>query len=411
MTSSPPSFPPSSSASAASSGHRASIFRSERAAAALLLVAAILGLVLANTGIGPALLDLKATHLPIPGIGLDLSIGHWVSDGLLALFFFVVAVDLKHELVRGELDSVKKALVPGIAAVGGVAVPALVYLLLTAGSPYGRGWPIPTATDIAFALGVLAVFGTGLPGRIRVFLLALAVLDDLIAILIIAVFFTHGSNLLFLGLGVVSVAVTFGVGRLLGRPGSSLRRGMLVLLVVLLAVVTWYLVYRSGVHATIAAVAVGLVLPLSPARKAVHALEPFVNGIVLPLFAFAAAAVVLPSVGLGQLSPVFWALVVALPVGKLLGITIAGGVASRVFRDPDPARRSQVLSFGELITVAMLGGIGFTVSLLMNELAFASAHEIVDEGTLAVLLGSGVSLVVAAVLVTVLRRRSRVGGR
>ncbi|AMM20222.1 sodium:proton antiporter [Frondihabitans sp. PAMC 28766] len=380
-----------------------SFLRSERVGAAVLLGAAILGLVLANLSTGPGLLAIKSHHLDIPGIGLNLSVGHWVSDGLLALFFFVVAVDLKHELLRGQLNSVKKAIVPGIAAIGGVIMPAVVFAIVTIGSGYGSGWPIPTATDIAFALGVLAVFGSHLPGRIRVFLLALAVLDDLVAILIIAVFFTHGSNLAFLGFGVVAVAATFGAGRLLGRRKGA-AGALLVVLVIVLAVVSWYFVYRSGVHATIAAVAVGLVLPLDPARKAVHALEPFVNGLVLPIFAFAAAAVAVPSVGLGQLSPVFWAIVIALPVGKLIGITLAGGIASRVFRDPDPTRRSQTLSMFELVTVAMLGGIGFTVSLLMNELAFKRQPEIVDEGTLAVLIGSGISIVIAAVLVTLLKR-------
>lgn len=380
-----------------------SLLRSERASAGLLLGAAVLGLVLANLPTGPGLLAVKDHHLDIPALGLDLSVGHWVSDGLLALFFFVVAVDLKHELLRGDLNSVSKAVVPAIAAVGGVLAPAGLYALITLGTRYGSGWPIPTATDIAFALGVLAVFGSALPGRIRVFLLALAVLDDLIAILIIAIFFTHGSDLLFLGLAVVSVVVTFVAGRFLGRFEGALAV-LAVVVVVLLAVVTWYLVYRSGVHATIAAVAVGLVLPLKPARKAVHALEPVTNGVVLPVFAFAAAAVVVPSVGLGELSPVFWAIVVALPVGKLIGITVAGGIASRLFRNPDPARRSQTLSIRELVAVAMLGGIGFTVSLLMNELAFARSQEIVDEGTLAVLLGSAVSIVIAAVLVRGLKR-------
>lgn len=383
-----------------------SLLRSERASAGLLLGAAVLGLLLANLPTGPGLLAIKNHHLDIPALGLELSVGHWISDGLLALFFFVVAVDLKHELIRGDLNSVSKAIVPAIAAIGGVAVPAGIFALVTAGTKYTEGWPIPTATDIAFALGVLAVFGSALPGRIRVFLLALAVLDDLIAILIIAVFFTHGSNLLFLGLGIVAVVVTFVAGRFLGRFRGA--AGVLaVAVVVVLAVVTWYLVYRSGVHATIAAVAVGLVLPLRPARKAVHVLEPLTNGLVLPIFAFAAAAVAVPSVGLGELSPVFWAIVVALPVGKLIGITLAGGIASRIFRDPDPARRSQTLSVAELVTVAMLGGIGFTVSLLMNELAFKNSAEIVDEGTLAVLLGSAISIAVAAVLVSSLKRADR----
>ena len=192
-----------------------SIIRSERTAAGLLLGAAALGLLLANTAAGPALVDLQHAHL---GFGpVDLSVGHWISDGLLAIFFFIVAVELKHELVAGELNSFAKAIHPAIAAVAGVAVPALVYLAFSAGSGLEAGWPIPTATDIAFALGVLAVFGRGLPNRLRVFLLALAVLDDLIAILIIAVFFTTDPNILELVLAAVTVTA-FGLqSRKIGR--------------------------------------------------------------------------------------------------------------------------------------------------------------------------------------------------
>src|SRR3954449_7500120 len=181
-----------------------SIIRSERTAAGLLLGAAALGLLLANTPVGPALVDLQHAHL---GAGpFDLSVGHWISDGLLAIFFFIVAVELKHELVVGELNSVQKAIHPAIAAVAGVIVPAGLYLALTAGSGLPQGWPIPTATDIAFALGVLAVFGRGLPARLRIFLLALAILDDIIAIVIIAIFFTAAPNLAILGAAVVAVA-------------------------------------------------------------------------------------------------------------------------------------------------------------------------------------------------------------
>src|SRR4051794_11978193 len=175
------------------------IFRSERYAAGLLLVAAALALLLANLPFGPAIIALQETHLTVGGA--DLSIGHWISDGLLAIFFFLVAIELRHELTRRELDSPAKALVPAIAAAGGVVLPAGLYLLITAGSRYTEGWPVPTATDIAFALGVLAIFGTGLPSRVRAFLLALAVLDDLAAIVIIAVFFAHDPNLLMLVAG------------------------------------------------------------------------------------------------------------------------------------------------------------------------------------------------------------------
>ncbi|MFJ3393092.1 Na+/H+ antiporter NhaA [Leifsonia aquatica] len=374
-----------------------SIIRSERTAAGLLLGAAALGLLLANTAAGPALVDLQHTHL---GIGpVDLSVGHWISDGLLAIFFFIVAVELKHELVAGELNSFAKAIHPAIAAVAGVAVPALVYLAFSAGSGLEAGWPIPTATDIAFALGVLAVFGRGLPNRLRVFLLALAVLDDLIAILIIAVFFTTDPNILELVLAAVTVTA-FG---LLSRMLRGRMRGPVAVLMVLIAVLTWWLVYDSGVHATIAGVALGLVMARRPAGRVTHALEPWSNGLILPLFAFSAALVVIPSVAPSELSPAFWGILIALPVGKLIGITLGGWLGSFTRSKEERAR----ISLFGLVSIGALGGIGFTVSLLMNELAFAGDDLVRSEGTLAVLLGSGVSIVLAGILVSLLARRYR----
>ncbi len=374
-----------------------SIIRSERTAAGLLLGAAALGLLLANTAAGPALLDLQHATL---GVGpAALSVGHWISDGLLAIFFFIVAVELKHELVAGELNSFAKAIHPAIAAVAGVAVPALVYLAFTAGTGEEAGWPIPTATDIAFALGVLAVFGRGLPNRLRVFLLALAVLDDLIAIVIIAVFFTTDPNLVELLLAAVVVAA-FG---LLSRLLRGRLRWPLGVLMVLLAVLAWWLVLDSGVHATIAGVALGLVMSRPPARRVAHALEPWSNGLILPLFAFSAALVVIPAVSPAQLSPAFWGILVALPVGKLIGITLGGWLGSFTRSRQERAR----ITLPGLLTIGALGGIGFTVSLLMNELAFAGDDLVRSEGTLAVLLGSGVAIVVSGVLVTLLARRYR----
>ncbi|SEI03835.1 MULTISPECIES: Na+/H+ antiporter NhaA [unclassified Leifsonia] len=374
-----------------------SIIRSERTAAGLLLGAAALGLLLANTPVGPGLLDLQ--HSRLGGGALALSVGHWISDGLLAIFFFIVAVELKHELVAGELNSVQKAIHPAIAAVAGVIVPAGLYLAVTAGTGQQQGWPIPTATDIAFALGVLAVFGRGLPNRLRVFLLALAVLDDLIAILIIAIFFTTNPNVLELVLAAITVAL-FGV---LSRMLRGRLRWPLGVLMVLLALLSWWLVHDSGVHATIAGVALGLAMARRPAGRVTHALEPWSNAVVLPLFAFSAALVPIPSVAPSQLSPAFWAILVALPVGKLVGITLGGWLGSFAGRRQD---RGRISPFA-LLTVAALGGIGFTVSLLMNELAFAGSAEVRAEGTLAVLLGSGVAIVVSGILVSALARRNR----
>jgi len=368
-----------------------SIVRSERVAAVLLLLAAALGLVAANSPIGAALMALQDSHLAIPGTPVDLTVGHWISDGLLAVFFFVVAVELKNELSVGQLNSVAKAVRPAIAALGGVIVPALIYVAVTAGSGYGGGWPIPTATDIAFALGVLAVFGRGIPSRLRIFILALAILDDIVAILIIALFFTKDPNLLYLAAAVVGVALFALLSRLLG----SRMRPLVAIAMVLVALLTWFLVYESGVHATIAGVALGLAMLRRPGMHARHALEPISNGLILPLFAFSAALVTVPQVSIGDLKAPFWGILIALPVGKLVGITLGGWISSFVGRK---GSRPQ-LTFQGLVTAGALGGVGFTVSLLMNELAFARHPEVADEGTLAVLLGSVVSIIVSGILV------------
>ncbi|NEN07188.1 Na+/H+ antiporter NhaA [Diaminobutyricibacter tongyongensis] len=374
-----------------------SLIRSERTAAGLLLGAAALGLLLANTAVGPTLADLQHTTIGWPGT--QLTVGHWISDGLLAVFFFIVAVELKHELVVGELNTLQKAIHPAIAAVFGVIVPAGIYLLIAGSAGYGQGWPIPTATDIAFALGVLAVFGRGLPNRLRVFLLALAILDDLIAILIIAIFFTANPNLVELLLAAVTVTL-FGV---LSRYLKGRMRVPIGVLMVLLAGLSWWLVHDSGVHATIAGVALGLVMSRQPAGRVTHHLEPWSNGVILPLFAFSAALVPIPQVAPSQLAPAFWGILVALPLGKLIGITLGGWLGSFTRRGADRGK----ISFEGLVMVAALGGIGFTVSLLMNELAFAAHSEVRDEGTLAVLLGSGISIVIAALLVSRLARKVR----
>lgn len=384
-----------------------SFLRSERWSAALLLAAAVLGLLIANLPFGPSIIEVKDAHIDMPWIGLDLSAGHWISDGLLSIFFFIVAVELKRELVIGELNSLSKALLPAIAAVGGVIVPAAVFLAFTAGAETAEGWPIPTATDIAFALGVLAIFGRFIPTRVRVFLLALAVLDDLIAILIIAFFFTTDADLASLGFATIAITLFGAVSRVM-KPRSAWilarrRQWPIIALLVVLGVLAWYFVYRSGVHATIAGVALGLVMARRPGGRAAHALEPVSNGIVLPLFALSAAMVPIPQVSPSQLDPAFWGILVGLPVGKVIGILLAGGLGRLV------ARRTSgtPLTLGDLGMVGALGGIGFTVSLLMNELAFAGLGRVADQGTLAVLLGSGAAILLSVVVVTLQSRRYR----
>lgn len=376
-----------------------SILRSERAGAVILLAAAALGLILANTVFGPNVFALKELRLAIPGTPLDLSVGHWVADGLLAVFFFLVAIELKHELLVGELNTFSKALSPAIAALGGVVVPIAIYLSITAGSGYEEGWPIPTATDIAFALGILAVFGKGIPSRLRIFLLALAILDDIVAILIIAVFFTSDPNFMLMVAAVIGVIV-FGV---LSKFLATRYRGVIIPLLVIVAGVTWALVYLSGVHATIAGVALGLAMAHGAGMRTRHALEPFSNGVALPLFAFFAAMVVIPQVPVSELAPPFWGILIALPVGKIIGIALGGWLSTFI----GPKTEKPDLTFAALITAGALGGIGFTVSLLMNDLAFAGSPGISAEGTLAVLLGSLISMVLAAVFVSRLAAHHR----
>ena len=368
-----------------------SLFRSERFPAIVLLVAAAAGLAVANSPAGPAVDDFINVYIGIPEF-FELSVSHWIKDGLLALFFFVVAVELQFELTSGQLNSAKKALQPAIAAAGGVIVPIAIYLVIAHGSDAVNGWPIPTATDIAFALGVLAVFGKGLPSALRVFLLALAILDDIVGIIFIAVLFTSDVNYGLL-LGAAGLVVLFGI---LSRRVDTRARIPITIALIVIGVVTWALVYKSGVHATIAGVALGLAMSQQPALHARHVLEPWVNGLVLPVFAFSAALVVIPQVSAGELSPAFWGVLVALPVGKIIGISIFGWISLRVGRREGPP----ALTFTDLLAAGSLGGIGFTVSLLLSELAFAEHPEIRDQATLGVLAGSMVSLVLAGVLVS-----------
>lgn len=368
------------------------LLRSAQFPAILLLASAGLGLLLANLPTHDTVAGILDAHLAVPGTGLDLSVAHWVSDGVLAIFFFVVALELQYELTRGELNSVRVAIQPAIAAAGGILVPIALYLWIAGSDPSATGWPIPTATDIAFALGVLAVFGRGLPSAVRAFLLALAILDDIVGIVFIAVLFAHGLNLLLLGLGVLAVIV-FAV---LSRQLRGRATPVIAVLMVIVGLVAWGLFAASGVHATIAGVMLGLVMAPRAADPTRHALEPWVNGLVLPLFAFVAAFVVIPQVPLEELSPAFFAILVALPVGKLVGIGAFGALAQLI----RPRGAPPAIRFPDVLAAGALGGIGFTVSLLLANLAFAGDAAVRDQAILAVLVGSVIALIVAAALVS-----------
>ncbi|MDO0912994.1 Na+/H+ antiporter NhaA [Streptomyces sp. DT2A-34] len=384
----------------------AEALRTETVGGVLLLVAAITALLWANI---PVLHDSYESvghfHLGPEALGLNLSIEHWAADGLLAIFFFVAGIELKRELVAGDLKDPRAAVLPVVAALCGMAVPALVYMLTNvAGGGSSAGWAVPTATDIAFALAVLAVIGTSLPSALRAFLLTLAVVDDLFAILIIAVFFTDRINFAALGGAVVGLAVFW----LLLRKGV---RGWYVY--VPLALVIWGLMYNSGVHATIAGVAMGLMLrctrhedePHSPGEHIEHLVRPLSAGLAVPLFALFSAGVTISGGALGDVftQPETLGVVLGLVVGKTLGIFGGTWLTARFTR----ASLSDDLEWADVFAVAALAGIGFTVSLLIGELAFEGDAAMTDEIKVAVLLGSLTAALLATVLLKIRNAKYR----
>lgn len=384
----------------------ADALRTETVGGVLLLVAAIAALLWANIpALSGAYDSVRSFHIGPSSLGLDLSLQHWAADGLLAVFFFVAGIELKRELVAGDLRDAKAAALPVVAALCGMAVPALVYLLVnTVGGGSTDGWAVPTATDIAFALAVLAVIGTSLPSALRAFLLTLAVVDDLFAILIIAVFFTSSIDFAALG-GAVAGLVLFWF---LLRSGV---RGWYVY--VPLALVNWGLMYNSGVHATIAGVAMGLMLRCtrregeahSPGEHIEHLVRPLSAGLAVPLFALFSAGVSLSGGAVAQVftRPETLGVVLGLVVGKTVGIFGGTWLAARFTR----AELSEDLAWPDVLAVASLAGIGFTVSLLIGELAFTEDPVLTDEVKAAVLLGSLIAAVVAGVMLKLRNRKYR----
>ena len=359
--------------------------KSERSAALVLMAAAIAGLVLANSPLGEQLLNFKNLDLGIESLGLNLSIEHWVSDLLLATFFLVAGLELKYELRSGVLSKPSTALVPIVAALGGVIVPAVIFALLNTGTDGIRGWPIPTATDIAFALGVLAIFGRGLPKQARIFLLALAIFDDLIAIVLIAIFFTSDLQVSWLLLACAVAALHALAERFKRLPMNLVR--------VVSFFVLWYLVLQSGVHPTVAGVAMGLLIPARNAHGLIAKMQPWTNSVVLPLFAFFAVAISLPEFS-DQTSNVFLGVLVALPLGKIIGITLFALIANAI---ASKEARLELVTM-DFLALSALAGVGFTVSMLMAKLAFEDHPQLAAEATLAVLLGSVISMTIGAAI-------------
>jgi len=386
----------------------AALLRRETVGGVLLIAGALVALVWANTPFAPAYEGLRDTVVGPSALNLDLSLGTWAADGLLAIFFFVAGLELKREFVAGDLRDPRKAALPVAAAVGGMAVPALIYTAINLTSDDGLvGWAIPTATDIAFALAVLAVISTHLPAALRTFLLTLAIVDDLLAITVIAVFYT--SSLAFgpLLLALVPLAL-FGF-----LVQKRIRHWWLLLP---LAFATWVLVHESGVHATVAAVLLAFTVPVLRSRAAggpeagpglaehfEHRIRPISAGFAVPVFAFFSAGVTIGGLQGLQASltdSVAVGIIVGLVVGKAVGITGATWLVSRFTR----AELDEDLRWPDVIGLSLLAGIGFTVSLLIGELAFGAGSVRDEHVKVGVLTGT---LLAALLATAVLKPRDR----
>lgn len=360
----------------------------------ILLVAAVLGVLAANSGVAEAYESLQDFVIGPSVLNLDLSVQTWAADGLLAIFFFIAGLELKRELVVGSLRRPAAAALPIVAAFGGMVVPAGLYLALTAGTPgAAEGWAIPMATDIAFALGVLAVAGRHLPPALRAFLLTLAIVDDMGAITVIALFYTDA----LLVWPLVAAAALCGVWWLLQR-----RRVTSWWIYAPLAFAVWTLVHDSGVHATIAGVVLGLLMRVkpdpgeadSPAERVEHRLRPWSAGFAVPVFAFLAAGVPLSAAKVSAVftEPIGQGIFVGLVGGKLIGVFLGAYLTARLTR----ATLSRDLSWLDVGAVALVAGVGFTVSLLITELAFEGDEAALEQATTAVLVASVIAALLAS---------------
>lgn len=382
--------------------------RGETIGGVLLLIAAVIAIAWANSPWGDAYTDLGNVTIGPAALGLDLNLSTWAADALLAVFFFVAGLELKHEFTHGTLSRPAQAAVPIAAAIGGMAIPAVIFTIIVAtGDPSGlRGWAVPMATDIAFALAVLAVVGRGLPIALRAFLLTLAVVDDLGAITIIAIFYSKGFSPGFFALAIVLLAAYW----LLQR-----RRVRSPWIYVPLVIVTWWAVYMSGIHATVAGVALALLTRSStdpgesesPVDRLQRMLLPWSAGLCVPLFAFFAAGVDLRSTGLIEplTSPVAIGVLAGLIVGKPLGVIATAWIVARFTR----ASLNPAIGWRDILAVGILAGIGFTVALLITELAYSSSPGQLDAAKVAVFSASVASaLLASAVLLSRNRHYRRV---
>ena len=365
-------------------------FRHDAAGGVLLMAAAALALIVANSSASAAYHDLllKKFSILLDGEGLSKPLILWINDGLMAVFFFLVGLELKREMVEGKLKKPADVVLPGMAAVGGMVAPALIFLTLNFSDPVTRGgWAIPAATDIAFAVGVLALLGKRVPAALKIFLLTLAILDDLGAILIIALFYTKELHIDYLWLSLLPLAGLFWLNMIGAHRHAPF---------ILLGIILWVLVLKSGVHATLAGVVTAFFVPLkdrfgkSPLHAMEHALTSYVGFLIVPIFAFANAGVVLQGLTLGDLfAPLPLGIAAGLVLGKQIGVF---GVTWLLVR-AGWARLPYAVTWAHVYGVACLAGIGFTMSLFIGGLSFDS-QENMNAVRLGVLAGSLVSAII-----------------
>lgn len=371
-----------------------SFIESEASGGIILMAVAALALIAANSPLSEYYFGLLKTYVG------GLSILHWVNDALMAVFFLLVGLEIKREMISGQLSSWSRRALPGFAAAGGMVVPALIFLAFNEGETV-RGWAIPTATDIAFSLGVLSLLGSRVPLSVKVFLTALAIIDDLGAVIIIALFYTEGLNIPALA----GVAAVFTILMLMNMMGIVRLWAYLVL-----GVILWILVFKSGIHATIAGVLLALAIPLrgtkgegdSPLVELEHAIQPWVGFLIVPIFGFANAGVSFSNVSLSNLAdPVPLGVAAGLFVGKQVGVFSFAWLAIKLRLAERPAGTTWLQMYG----VATLCGIGFTMSLFIGLLAYANSPLLQDETKLGVLLGSLLSAVFGAFLLSLSSKR------
>ncbi|MBO1901845.1 Na+/H+ antiporter NhaA [Leucobacter weissii] len=395
------------------------VLRKETVGGMLLVALAAVAIVWANSPWAESYFAVRDFRIGYAPWHLELSLGGWATDGLLAIFFFLVGLELKREFVAGDLRQIRTAVVPIAAAVGGVAIPACVYLAVIGSDPGLRdGWAIPTATDIAFAVAVLALIGSHLPSPLRVFLLTLAVVDDLIAIGIIALFYTDTIDLLPLLLAVVMIII-YGLIAQLSRRLFSLHPSAAWLILLPVGVGAWTFMHASGVHATIAGVLLGFTIPVlhhksdradnagpGLAEQFEHRFRPLSAGLAVPVFAFLSAGVAiggLDGFASALTDPLTIAIIAALVLGKPVGILTTTWLLSKTAR----LRLDPALRWVDLAGVGLLAGIGFTVSLLVAELSFTPGSPEHDHAKVAILTASIIAAALAAIVLTVRNRGYR----